>query len=184
MSEQQESTDELATELRCLREELAGAREHLAALAVGAAEANRLRARDQAYVDELHSDNIRLRGGELAAAMAPLIVGLVRLADQMGDVAAGERSSDAGMLRAQLLQTLDLAAGVTEFSPAGGEPFDAQRMTGASREVTTELSQDATVSRTVRSGFVRADGSLVRVAEVIVRRLAPNPRPAAAEPEQ
>lgn len=156
----------------------------LAQLTASVAEANRLRARDQAHVDELHADNTRLRRGELTAAMAPLLNGLVRLADQMASMAAGDKNSIAGMLRVQLLQTLDVAADVTEFSPADGEPFDPKRMTGAGREDTTDPDQDGTVCRTVRSGFARGDGSIVRVAEVIVRRLAPTPRPAAAGSEQ
>lgn len=158
--------------------------DRLAELAASVAETNRLRARDQAHVDELHADNTRLRRGELTAAMAPLLNGLVRLADQMASMAAGDKNSIAGMLRVQLLQTLDVAADVTEFSPADGERFDPKRMTGAGREDTTDPDQDGTVCRTVRSGFARGDGSIVRVAEVIVRRLAPTPRPAAAGSEQ
>lgn len=158
--------------------------EQLAALAAGITEANRLRARDQAHVDQLHNDNTSLRRGELTSAMAPLLNGLVRLSDQMASMAGGDKNSIAGMLRVQLLQTMDVAAGVTEFSLADGETFDPKRMTGAGREDTNDPDQDGTVSRTVRSGFTRGDGSIVRVAEVVVRRLAPTPRPAGAGSEQ
>lgn len=158
--------------------------DQLATLATGIAEGNRLRSRDQAHVEQLHTDNTSLRRGELTSAMAPLLSGLVRLSDQMASMAAGDKHSIAGMLRVQLLQTMDVAAGVTEFAPADGEAFDTKRMTGAGREDTTDPDQDGTVCRTVRSGFARGDGSIVRVAEVVVRRLAPTPRPAGAGSEQ
>ena len=183
----EQTAEQSATEAAAQEQLVAQAKatqDQLATLATGIAEGNRLRSRDQAHVEQLHTDNTSLRRGELTSAMAPLLSGLVRLSDQMASMAAGDKHSIAGMLRVQLLQTMDVAAGVTEFAPADGEAFDTKRMTGAGREDTTDPDQDGTVCRTVRSGFARGDGSIVRVAEVVVRRLAPTPRPAGAGSEQ
>ncbi|HMA47781.1 MAG TPA: hypothetical protein VKP11_11390, partial [Frankiaceae bacterium] len=63
----------------------------------------RLRRHDVELVDRLHSDNTRLRQGELAEAMAPLLRGLLRLHDQMTSLGADDPHSVAGILRNQLL---------------------------------------------------------------------------------
>lgn len=166
-----------------MQAEAAGTREQLARLATTIEESARLRGRDQEHVDALHSDNTRLRAGELTAALAPLLTGLVRLADSMASMAAGDRNSIAGMLRVQLLQTLDVTANVTEFAPEAGAEFDTKRMTGAGREETTDADRNGRVARTLRSGFIRGE-YVVRPAEVVVWRLASTTSPAGAGTEQ
>jgi molecular chaperone GrpE (heat shock protein) len=129
-----------------------------------------LRARDVDLADRLYAENTRLRTGEFAAAVAPLLTGLLRLHDQMASLANGDPASVAGMLRIQLLQILDTAAGLTPFEPRPGERFDASRHAGAGRTVTTDPTAEGTVARTLKPGFERADGSVVRVAQVEVHR--------------
>ena len=160
--------------LRAQATESAGAAERQAAAitALGAqvAELLRLRARDVDLADRLYAENTRLRTGEFAAAVAPLLTGLLRLHDQMASLANGDPASVAGMLRIQLLQILDTAAGLTPFEPRPGERFDASRHAGAGRTVTTDPSAEGTVARTLKPGFERADGSVLRVAQVEVHR--------------
>jgi molecular chaperone GrpE (heat shock protein) len=150
----------------------------LAAVPDRLAELARLRDRDLTLIDRLHADNTTLRTGEITAALAPLLAGLLRLHDQMGVLAADDPQSDAGMLRSQLVQLLDTAAGVTAYEPDAGAPFDAGRHSGAGRVPTVHAELDGTVHRVLRPGFARLDGSVVRVAEVEVHRYqAPSTEP-------
>lgn len=180
MTEEQEPPPEapdlvrLGTQLAALTDAVAA----LEPLRAQVGELARLRSRDADIIDKLHEDNTRLRSGEVAAAMAPLLSGLVRLHDQMTALADGDPQSVAGMLRTQLLQLLDNAAGVAPFEPAPGERFDARRHSGVGRTDTSDPEADGTVSATLRPGFLRLDGTLVRVADVTVYRYvvaAPEP---------
>jgi molecular chaperone GrpE (heat shock protein) len=147
-------------------------REQANVVAVRLAEIHRLRVRDTELVDRLHAENTRLRTGEFVAAVAPLIGGLLRLHDQMTSLSGGDPNSVAGMLRTQLLQVLDTGAGLTPFVPAVGDLFDTTRHVGAGRASTDDPARVGTVCRTLKPGFIRLDGSIVRVAEVEVYRLA------------
>jgi molecular chaperone GrpE (heat shock protein) len=134
-------------------------------------ELGRLREYDTEIIARLHAENTRLRQGELTEAMAPLLRGLLRLHDKMGSLAAGDRDSIAGLLQAQLEQTLDVTAGIRPFSPSVGEPFDSARHTGMHRVQTTDPGADNMIARVLKAGFLR-DQSMVRTAEVDVFRLA------------
>lgn len=150
--------------------EVAAAVAPVAQLQTSLAELRRLRANDTDIIDRLHAENTRLRTGELAAAMAPLLQGLIRLHDNMTSIAGGDPNSVAGMLRTQLVQLLEVAAGVSIYEPARGERFDPARHTGAARVPTGDAAADGTIARLLRPGFVRGDGSILRVAEVEVLR--------------
>lgn len=179
--------EEAVAELAAQVAQLAGQLEALAGLPAQIAELARLRARDGDIIERLHADNTRLRGGEIAAATAPLLGGLLRLHDQMTSLAAGDTQSIAGMLRTQLLQLLEVAGGVAAYEAAHGDRFDAARHTGAGRATTPDPARDGTVARTLRPGFARADGTVVRVAEVEVYRhtpAAPAAHPAHAGTDQ
>jgi molecular chaperone GrpE (heat shock protein) len=142
-------------------------------LAEAAAELARLRNRDTELIARLHDDVTRLRTGEISAALNPVVAGMIKLHDQMVSLGAlNDPDSPVGMLHTQLLQTMELTCAVKPFSPAAGERFDASRHTGIRRIPTTDASADGTIAGTVRAGFARADGSVVRVAEVEVHRLA------------
>ncbi len=142
-------------------------------IASATAELSRLRSRDTDLIARLHEDVTRLRGGEIATAMNPVVTGMIKLHDQMVSLGAlDDPASPVGMLRTQLLQIMELTCAVTPFIPAPGERFDASRHTGARRIPTTDASEDGTIASTIKAGFARADGSVVRVAEVEVHRLS------------
>jgi hypothetical protein len=137
------------------------------------AEVSRLRSRDADLIARLHEDVTRLRSGEIATALNPVVTSMIKLHDQMVSLGAlDDPASPVGMLRTQLLQIMELTCAVKPFTPAPGEPFDASRHTGARRIPTTDASADGTIASTIRAGFARADGSVVRVAEVEVHRLS------------
>ena len=142
-------------------------------LAAAAAELARLRNRDTELIARLHDDVTRLRTGEISAALNPVVTGMIKLHDQMVSLGAlNDPDSPVGMLHTQLLQTMELTCAIKPFSPAAGERFDASRHTGIRRIPTPDASADGTIAGTVRAGFARADGSVVRVAEVEVHRLS------------
>jgi molecular chaperone GrpE (heat shock protein) len=159
---------DVKTELVMLGTDLTALRNDLTGLPDALEELRRLRTRDADLLDKLHSENTKLREGELAKALAPLLSGLLRLHDQMVQLAGDNKTSDAALLRTQLLQILDTAAGVRSYAPKPGEPFDSDRHLGVGRVRTADKAADGTVVRTVRLGFGRDDGSTVRVAEVEV----------------
>jgi molecular chaperone GrpE (heat shock protein) len=98
---------------------------------------------------------------------------MIKLHDQMVSLGAlSDPASPVGMLHKQLLQIMELTCAVRPFTPPVGERFDASLHTGARRIPTTDASADGTIASTIRAGFVRADGSVVRVAEVEVHRLS------------
>jgi molecular chaperone GrpE (heat shock protein) len=142
-------------------------------VAATAAELARLRTRDTDLIARLHDDVTRLRTGEIAAALNPVVAGMIKLHDQMVSLGAlDDQASPVGMLHTQLLQTMELTCAVKPFAPAPGERFDPSRHTGTRRIPTTDPSADGTIAGTIRAGFARADGSVVRVAEVEVHRLS------------
>ncbi len=142
-------------------------------VAAAASELARLRTRDTDLIARLHDDVTKLRSGEIAAALNPIVTGMIKLHDQMVSLGAlSDPASPVGMLHTQLLQTMELTCAVTPFSPEVGERFDAARHTGTRRIPTTDASADGTIAGTIKVGFARADGSIVRVAEVEVHRLA------------
>ncbi|HEX9064698.1 MAG TPA: nucleotide exchange factor GrpE [Streptosporangiaceae bacterium] len=140
-------------------------------IATAAAELARLRTRDTDLIARLHDDVTRLRTGEIAAALNPVVAGLIKLHDQMVSLGAlTDSSSPVAMLHTQLLQVMELTCAVRPFTPEPGERFDAARHTGTRRVPVTDDAADGTIARTVKAGFARADGSVVRVAEVEVHR--------------
>jgi molecular chaperone GrpE (heat shock protein) len=130
----------------------------------------RLRRHDTDLVDRLHAENSRLRQGELTEAMAPLLRGLIRLHDQMTSLGGDDPQSVAGILRAQLLQILDVTVDVRPYSAVQGAPFDPARHLGVRGIPTDDPARDRTIVRTVKPGFVRGESTVVRPAETEVYR--------------
>jgi molecular chaperone GrpE (heat shock protein) len=156
-----------------LHAELTDLGARLAEVAASAAELSRLRSRDTDLIAKLHDDVTRLRSGEIAQALNPVVTGMIKLHDQMVSLGAlADQASPVGMLHTQLLQIMELTCGVRPFMPMAGEPFDASHHTGTRRRPVTDASLDGTIAASIRAGFVRADGSVVRVAEVEVHRLS------------
>jgi hypothetical protein len=161
-----DAADGIQTALSALGDRVGG-------IADATAELARLRSRDADLIGRLHDDVTRLRTGEIAAALNPVVTGMIKLHDQMVSLGAlNDLASPVGMLHTQLLQILELTCAVKPFAPSAGEEFDASHHTGAKRIATTDPAADGTVAATIKTGFVRADGSVVRVAEVEVHRLS------------
>ena len=131
----------------------------------------RLQQRHQDHVEKLYAENRMLRGGELAHALAPILLGLTKLYDQMAMLTETDGpTSSAALLRKQLLQVLDNAGSVEPYLPEPGSKFDTRRQRGVGAVDTDDPGLDGRVSSTVRPGFVHHDGTVVRVAEVEVLR--------------
>ena len=144
----------------------------------------RLQVRQTNHVEKLYAENRDLREGELAVAMTPLVLGLAKLSDQMSLLATSEGAGgSAALLRTQLLQVLETAAGIVAFEARAGEPFDVVSQRGVRAVDTGDPTLDGRVGCTVRPGFLRADGSVVRVAEVEVLRHRGAPAAAATADE-
>ena len=152
--------------------ELAGLGDRIDQLTAALSELTRLRVRDTDLITRLHDDVTRLRNGEIAIALNPVVTGMIKLHDQMVSLGAlNDPASPVGLLHAQLLQIMELTCAVKPFSPEPGERFDASHHTGTRRVPTVDPAADGTIARTIRVGFARADGSVARVAEVEVHRL-------------
>jgi hypothetical protein len=173
----------LGADLAALRDQvgaLSGALEQVIAttsdlpgIAEAVADISRLRRRDTELADRLHSDVTRLRAGEIAQAITPVVLGMLKVHDQMVSLGAvSDPASVAGLLHAQLLQSLELTAGVKPYHPAVDESFDPRLHTGLRRVPASSAAADGTIARTIKVGFTRADGSVVRTAEVEVLRLS------------
>lgn len=122
--------------------------------------------------DELHAENVRLRAGELREAMAPLVRGLGRLSDEIGQM----RRSCAPPTEADLIhldqrvKELLHDSGVAPLAPAPGDPFDVHVHTAAGSVSTEDPLQDHTVVAVRRPGLIRDDGRVLRPADVLVYR--------------
>lgn len=163
----------LHAEVADLRGQLSSLTGILEQVLAGVEEIGRLRRRDTELADRLHSDVTKLRAGEVAQAITPVVLGMLRVHDQMVSLgAAHDANSVAGLLHGQLLQSLELTAGVKPFTPTAGETFDPKIHTGVRRVPTSDPTADGTIAKTVKAGFTRADGSIVRTAEVEVHRLS------------
>lgn len=127
-------------------------------------------------IQKLHAENVTLRQGELTQALKPLILDLARLHDDVAGVIArgGEQLRLAAVIPDLILDVLD-RHGVAQIKPAAGEPFDGKQHQGVKGVPTADPSLDGTVESVIRPGFIRDDAHLVRPAQVIVYRYAPQP---------
>jgi molecular chaperone GrpE (heat shock protein) len=139
-------------------------------------EIGRLGDRNARHVDDLHTENQRLRSGEIAGATAPMIRDLVALHDDLVKLVPAT-NDDLDIARQRILAVL-ARWGVERYEPTVGERFDAARHQGL-RLVESDDADDATVASVRRCGFVAEGGRVVRPADVEVyrRRQAPVPHP-------
>lgn len=130
--------------------------------------------RQSEMADELHAENRRLREGEVREAVAPLVRGLARLADEISQIRAGSDVTDADIVHLdQRVHELLHDAGVTPLRPAPGDTFDVHVHTAAGSVPTEDPIEDGTVVGVRRPGLIRDDGRLIRPAEVLVYRFDP-----------
>ena len=154
--------DELAVRLVAIEEGIAG-------LGRSVAEAARLGRRHADHVDALHSDNQRLRSGEIALAVAPMHRDIMRLHDEVHSLEDSAHESvrgDLSLVRARVADVLG-RWGIFPDVPAVGDAFDPRVHQGVGR-VESEDGTDGTIAQVRRVGFVHEDGRIIRVAEVEV----------------
>lgn len=131
----------------------------------------RLGQRNADHVAALHGENQRLRAGEVAGSVAPLLRDVIRLHDdvlRLEGVCAPEAALDLGLVRKLVVDALD-RWGVQAFEPAVGDPFDASEHNGMARVETPE-QLDGTVASVRRCGFRGEQGRVWRPADVDVFR--------------
>lgn len=168
----------LDTRITGLESTIAGIATAVAGLATSVAEITRLGQRHADHVDELHSDNQRLRSGEISLAVAPLHRDLIRLHDEVQSLedTAGEGAADLALVRARVTDVLG-RWGIIRHVPEIGDPFDSKVHQGVGR-IDSNDGPDGSVARVRRAGFAHEDGRSIRVAEVEVFRaveVAPTP---------
>lgn len=159
------ATEALQTRVDELTESTASAQRRADELAVVARKQSEM-------ADELHAENVRLRAGELREAIAPLVRGLARLSDEIGQIrGAGAPPTEADLIHLdQRVKELLHDAGVTPLAPAPGDPFDVHVHTAAGSVPTEDPLQDHTVVAVRRPGLIRDDGRVLRPADVLVYR--------------
>jgi molecular chaperone GrpE (heat shock protein) len=141
-------------------------------------ESQRLIDRQAEIAARLHEENQALRGGELRSAQTALVLGVLRVHDDVRQMAlASEEPSSERDLAIVADALVDALArnGVDPAHVSPGEPFEASRHKVAEIEITTDPDADRTVARVVRTGFVWSDGTVVRVSDVVVLKHAPPP---------
>lgn len=131
-------------------------------------ESQRLLGRQTELVERLHTENQRLKSGELRQAILPLVREFIRIHD---DARRIERaSSDEGNRDLHLLAGVVVEAlarnGVEQVSPSVGAQVDASEHRVLGVDPSGDLDEDSTVSEVVKLGFRWSDGGLVRAAEV------------------
>lgn len=152
-----------------------------AGLRQGLEELVRLSRRADEHVGELHAENQRLRAGELASVTLPLMRDVVRLHDEVVQLASAcrpEARLDLDLARRRLLDTL-ARWGLTPFVPEVGSPLDPTRHQGVGRALSSD-GEPGTIATVRRPGFAHDDGRVFRAAEVEVFQAPPEP---AADPE-
>jgi molecular chaperone GrpE len=142
------------------------------------AESQRLIDRQSEIAGKLHAENQTLRRGELRTAQAALVLSVLRVYDDVNQMALTTEdpaaSKDLGIVAAALADALD-RNGIAPSAAEPGEPFETRRHKIVAIETTDDPGADRTVARVVRSGFDWPDGTVVRVSEVAVFKYTPPP---------
>lgn len=152
-------------------EPLAPVLEAIAELRAQSAESQRLLERQIEIASRLHAENQTLRAGELRQAQQGLVASVLRVFDDLRHMAAtaadptGQR--DLALAADALSDALERnGVGVSPIEV--GEVFDPKRHKIASVRSTADADANRTVSEVTRPGFAWSDGTVVRVAEVVV----------------
>ncbi len=148
----------------------------LARIETRLAENERLIGRQADIATKLHAENQTLRGGELRTAQAALVTSVIRVHDDVLQMAAvetePERRRDLELVADMLADAL-ARTGVDAATAAVGEPFDGTRHRIAEVRETSDPAADRTVAAVLRTGFAWTDGTTVRASEVVVHRHVP-----------
>lgn len=141
-------------------------------------EGQRLLARQTEIAGNLHAENQTLRGGELRTAQSALVTSVLRVYDdvlQMAQTAQEPAARKDLEMVAEALADALARNGVDSLPVEPGDPFDSKVHKIAAVEPTDEALADRTVARLVRAGFGWIDGTLVRASEVVVFKLQDPP---------
>jgi molecular chaperone GrpE (heat shock protein) len=165
-----------------LRTQVAELTQSLAATQRRADELATVARKQTEMADELHADNRRLRGGEIREAVAPLVRGLARLADDLSRMRATATAAaeDLAYLDGQVAELLH-DAGVLKVRAQIGEPFDPQCHQATGSATTADSALNRTIAEVRRAGLRRDDGRMLRPVDVVVFRYVA-PAPPAAQP--
>ena len=140
------------------------------------AEHQRLLQRQTEVASNLHAENQRLKAGELRQAQSALVVSVLRVFDDIAQMAqtakVPESRHDLGMVAEALSDALE-RNGITSTTVEAGTPFDPRAHRIAQVEEAAHAAADRTVARVVRPGFTWTDGSVVRLTDVAVFRHNP-----------
>lgn len=141
----------------------------------------RLQRHNASLVDRLHAENQRLRSGEIAQAVAPLIRDVIRVHDdvqKLQNAAPNDGGTDdLALVRRSLLEVLS-RAGVEAFVANPGDSFDPVRHNGLRGLEADAPDLVGTVAEMMRAGFAYTSegGRVLRPADVAVFRPA-RPKP-------
>lgn len=128
----------------------------------------RLGDRNADHVGALHSENQRLRNGEIQTALNAHIRDVIRVYDDVVRL-TGTGSPAEGDLRIVgdlLVGTLG-RWGVERFEPTVGDPFDTSVHSGVGRVPANDQASN-TIAGVRRCGFRSAEGKTIRTADVEV----------------
>lgn len=150
-------------------------------------ESQRLIDRQADIAARLHAENQVLRGGELRRAQSALVLSVLRVYDDVSQMAATTEEpagrNDLAIVADALKDAL-ARNGIDAVAVQAGEPFEARRHKVATVVATADPAADRTVASVVRPGFVWSDGDAVRVSDVAVFKfVAPSEQEVAAGEE-
>lgn len=133
----------------------------------------RLGERNADHVAALHTENQRLRNGDLRAALNPMVRDIIRVYDDVIRLASldEEQPSHLGIVASLLIDTLS-RWDVVAYTPEMGDDFDTTLHSGVVRIATSEPISN-TIAGVRRCGF-RMDGKVLRTADVEVYRQEPS----------
>jgi molecular chaperone GrpE (heat shock protein) len=142
------------------------------------AESQRLIDRQADIAAKLHAENQALRSGELRTAQAALVTSVIRVHDDVLQMAAGtaapERRRDLELVADTVADALS-RVGIDGLAATVGEPLDPARHRIVEVRETSDPAADRTVAAVLRVGFAWTDGTTVRLTDVAVHRHVPPP---------
>ena len=165
---------EQSAEVAQLSADLEAAHGRLAAAELRSDELASVANRNSELVDRLHSENQRLREGEIRQALGPIINGLSRISNDVDRMREpdGTLSDDLGFIAGRIAEVLH-DAGVRPIEPSVGGPFDSSQHHAVGATDAPDADSDRTIAEVRRTGLAQDDGRVLRAADVVVFRYTP-----------
>jgi len=145
----------------------------------GLGEYDRLLTRQTEVTSRLHSENQDLKKGELRQAQSSLVIGVIRVIDdiaRMAETAEEATRSDLSLIGESLADAL-AGHGVERVHVDVGGAFEGKIHKIAQVQPTADEGLNRTVAAVTRPGFAWADGTVIRVADVVVYKFVPGHGP-------